>query len=192
MNMDDYTLQLELETLAGNAYNLDLDNNITTNEPISTTIIRWHTLFNISHSDAIDRIMEHRNNLTRTRIPNAHWDEVEAEKTALGYDREAYEYELDLQKKKALLPALLPAATENSSVSYLVELSGPLDTAEKVRVAAGLEAVPEVVGGRSVEEDRAVLLCCIDADAKSALLQWAANEGGGFEPTILVNPTSLR
>lgn len=188
--MDDYELQQELEALAGNAFNPDVDTEAKP-EPMRETIARWHTIFKLSEDEAINRIQEHRNNLTRTRISDEHWELIRSEKEPQGYDREAYEYELELEKKKAALPDLLSAA-EDSTVTYLVELKGPLDEPEKVRRAAGLDAVPAVVSGRSIEQDREVSLCCIDAAAKNAILRWAANEGGGYEPTILVNPKSLR
>jgi len=124
----------------------------------------------------------------------AHRGTVSAEKEAEGYDREAYEYELDLQKKRALLPEQLPSSESEaeSSITYLVELTGPLDTLAKVQEAAGLATTPATVSGRSVEEGRPVRLCCVDSKAKSAILRWASKEGGGFEPTILVDPRSLR
>lgn len=189
--MDHYTIHQELEALAGNADTVGPQDDGVSSELISRTIDRWHTLFGISKSDAVDRIMEHRNNLTRTRVSDAHWDAVETEKIAAGCDREAYEYELELQKKKAFLPDLLPSSDDASTVTYLVELSGPLDSPEKVRHAVKMAEMPAVVEGWSVQEGRAVSLCCIDVAAKSALLRWAAGEGGGFEPTVLVNPKSL-
>jgi len=192
--MNDFTLQQELEALAGNAFNPDDSNTGAYPEPIATTMARWRKLFNLSEDEVIDRIMENRNNLTRTRISDAHWDTVRSEKEAEGFDREAYEYNLDLQKKRALLPELVPGAgdeAKGSSVTYLIELSGPLDTPAKVQAAAHLPTLPSEVSGQSVEEGRPVRLCCVDGDAKAALLQWASREGGGFEPTILVDPRSL-
>jgi hypothetical protein len=187
--MDDYTFQQELEALAGNAYNPDLDHD--TVEPMSTTISRWQTLFGLTQDEAVERIQIHRNNLIRPRISDAHWESIEAEKSAMGYDREAYEYELELQKRKAALPNLLPASND-STVTYLVELTGPLDSPEKVQQAAGMASPPQIVAGQSVEDKRAVWLCYIDGAAKTSLLRWAAEEGKGFEPTVLVNPKSLR
>lgn len=195
-------LQQELEALAGNAYTIpevsannecNKDEAIpeSTHEPLSTTISRWQHLFSLDPSAAITQIQSHRHNLTRPRISDAHWEMIRSEKEAAGYDREAYEYELDLQKRKALLPDAVPSV-EGSGVAYLVELTGPLEMAERVRQAAGMADVPVVVNGRSVEEGRRVELCCVDEAAKAALLRWAAEEGGGFEPTILVDPRSLR
>ncbi|KAK4615893.1 hypothetical protein CLAFUW4_10491 [Fulvia fulva] len=191
--MDDLTLQHELEALAGNAWNATPNNDTTTSrpEPISTTSTRWSKLFEISSDDAIDLIISHRNDLTRTRISDEHWDLIRVEKEAEGHDRETYEYELNLQQKKAALPNLVPAA-EDSGITYLVELTGPLDSVEQVQRAAGLRAEPEVVYGESAEDGRNVVLACIDGTAKSKLLNWASTDGGGYEPVILVNPKSLR
>ncbi|KAK3687002.1 hypothetical protein LTR37_019254 [Vermiconidia calcicola] len=188
---DEHLLQQELEALAGNAFNPPPESDDAQPEPMSGTMDRWQSLFGLSCDEAIERIMHHRTNLTRTRVSDAHWDVVRAEKENSGYDREAYEYELELQKRKAMLSNLLPSA-EDSNVTYLVQMDGPLADPEKVRRAADMSEVPSVVTGQSLEEGRSVSLCCIDASAKAALLRWAADEGRGFEPTVLVNPKSLQ
>ncbi|KAF7188242.1 hypothetical protein HII31_10527 [Pseudocercospora fuligena] len=192
--MDDYELQQELEALAGNAYNPNDQDENTKQEPISTTISRWQRLFGLSADDAVDRIMDHRHDLTKSRVSDDHWSTVQDEKEASGYDREAYEYEIGLQKKKATLPDLVTTANEasDSTIKYLVELTGPLDTVDKVRTAANMDTMPPLVSGTSAEDGRAVSLCCIDAKDKAAILHWASTESGGFEPTILVDPRSLR
>ena len=193
--MDDSSLQDELELLATNATNPSSSTGTDNPEPISTTTARWQTLFRLSPDEAIDRLMSHRDNLTRTRVSDDHWEAVRSGREAVGYDREAYEYELNLQKKRAALPDAVPTAESGgqaSPVTYLVELSGPLDSARKVQEVASLEAEPVEVHGESVEEERSVRLCLIDGVAKAAVLRWASEEGGGFEPTILVNPKSLR
>lgn len=193
MDDEDFILQQELEALAGNAYNHEPDETVKQAEPISKTMARWQKLFGLSQDDAIDSIMDHRNNLTRTRISDAHWDTVRNEKEDDGYDKEAYEYELNLQKKRAALPEMLPATeSADSSITYLIELSGPLDDVERVQQAAEMQDSPETVSGRSLEEGRSVQLCCIDGQAKKNILQWAVRRGGAFEPTILVNPRSLQ
>ena len=191
--MDDLALQNELEALAGNAYNPNLPEDGTPAEPISTTIARWNKLFKIPGDDAVDMIMEHRNNLARTRISDEHWEAVRASKEPQGYDREAYGYELDLQKRKATMVNAVPVDDEvESRVTYLVELSGPLESLEVMQSAAGLETAPPTVDGWSVEEKRSVQMCIVGNKEKRAILQWAAGQGGGFEPTILVNPKSMQ
>ncbi|KXS95990.1 hypothetical protein AC578_8107 [Pseudocercospora eumusae] len=192
--MDDYELQQELEALAGNAYDPNNNHGNMTAEPISTTMSRWQRLFGLSADDAVDSIMDHRNDLARSRVSDDHWHTVEVEKEMLGYDREAYEYEIGLQKKKATLPDLVPTADEesDSAITYLVELTGPLDAVDKVRTAANMDGMPPLVSGTSTEDGRAVFLCCVDGKGKSAILHWASTAGGGFEPTTLVDPRSLR
>ncbi len=164
-NMDDYALQQELEALAGNAYNPDVEDR---SEPMSTTVARWQKLFGLSGDEALDCIMSHRDNLMRTRVSDAHWETLREHEETEGRDRESYEYELDLQKRKAALPFIVPAANEHKSqsLSYLVELNGPLDDVFKVQQVAGMDKPPAVVNGRSLEDGRAVTLCCIDEVAK--------------------------
>jgi hypothetical protein len=43
-----------------------------------------------------------------------------------------------------------------------------------------------------VEERREVEMCIVGSKEKRAILMWAAEQGGGFEPTILVNPKSMQ
>lgn len=191
LRMDDHTLQEELEALAGNAYNPAEDSE-SKPEPMKTTVARWQKLFNLPQDTAVDAIMEHRNNLTRTRVSDTLWETVRPERESQGYDREAYQYELDLQKRKAALPDITPAANESpSTMSYLVELSGPFTSAEIIQQAAKLKSLPPVVSGENVEDGRPVSLCCVDGTAKAHILQWASTEGGGFEPTILLDLRSL-
>lgn len=189
--MDDFALQQELESLASNAYNPTSKDEITASEPMARTIERWQKLFDIRDDNAPELIMDHRNDLTRMRVSDAHWETIRTSKEAEGYDREAYEYELNLEKKKAIAPSLMPSSEEASSVTYLIELCAPLETPEKIRDAAGLTQSPDIVTGRSLEDGRSVWLCCIDGSSKTAILRWVSSQGGDFEPTILVDPRSL-
>jgi len=98
-----------------------------------------------------------------------------------------------LQKRKANIGNIVPVDDEaESRVTYLVELSGPLESLEVMQRAAGLEKAPPTVDGWSVEERRSVQMCIVGNKEKRAILQWAGEQGGGFEPTILVNPKSMR
>ncbi|KAK3112087.1 hypothetical protein LTR53_012002 [Teratosphaeriaceae sp. CCFEE 6253] len=193
--MDDYTLQAALEATAGNATSAEpADNGPLTSEPISATMARWQRLFHLSPDVAVDRIMDHRQDLTRLRVSDDHWETIRGAKEAEGHDRESYEYGLELQRRRALLPSPAALGRDGGSgaITYLVELDGPLSNPEAVQSAASLEQVPLEVAGHSVEEGRGVRLCCVDGRGKAALLRWAAEQGGGYEPTILVDPRSLR
>lgn len=66
-----------------NAFNPDDPSRDANKEPISTTISRWGRLFGLSGDDAIDRIMDHRNDLTRHRVLDAHWDRAHIEQEAM-------------------------------------------------------------------------------------------------------------
>ena len=192
--MDDFALQSELEAMAGNAAFAMTGDEGEAPESIKKTMARWQELFEMDPDDAVERIMDHRQNLTRMWVSDEHWETVRDEAESQGHDRESYEYELELRKKKALLPDLMPVvdSSADDKMTYLVELSGPLTTPGDVQRAAGLEDEPPVVKGRSVEEERRVRLCCVDGKAKAAILRWASEAGGGYEPTILVDPRSLR
>ena len=192
--MDDYALQQELEALAGNAFDPDGTVDGQPQEPISKTMSRWQKLFGLGSDDAIERIQEHRNNLSRIRVSQQHWETVRAVEEARGYDRETYEYELET-RSKYVVPAANAVPSSNGPggrLTYLVEMSGLLDSVEKVQTAAGIDASPSVVDGHSVEDSRAVSLCCVDAAGRAAILRWAVEHGHGFVPNILVDPRSMR
>jgi hypothetical protein len=88
---------------------------------------------------------------------------------------------------------IVPVEDEaESRVTYLVELNGSLESLEVMQRAAALETAPPTVDGWSVEEGRSVQMCIVRNKEKRAILKWAAEQGGGFEPTILVNPKSMQ
>lgn len=186
--MDDYELQQALEAMAGAA----MPPKDFEAEGLDETAERWQRVFDFSQDEAIDRIVQHRNDFSRATLSDEHWELIRAEKEAAGLDREASEYELNLERQKASLANTLPVQDSTSKVEYLVELKGPLVSIAVLQQAAGLDREPKTVTGRSTETWEPVKLCCIDANAKARLLQWASTEGRGYEPTILVNPKSLR
>ncbi|QIW96647.1 hypothetical protein AMS68_002165 [Peltaster fructicola] len=185
--MDDYELQQALEAMAGAA---TVDEAVS--EDIEATAQRWQRIFGLSRDEAIDRITQHRNDLSRNTVSDEHWSTVRTEKEVAGFDREAYEYELNLERHKANLASAIPVQDATSNIEYLVELKGPLSSIDVLCKAAGLDDEPKIVTGRSAETWEAVRLCCIDAKAKATLLRWATTDGRGYEPTILVNPNSMQ
>jgi hypothetical protein len=194
--MDDFQWQAELEAMASNALIPDDRSNDKRPESIGTSMARWQKLFGLTPDEAVERIMQHRQNLTRTRVSTEHWEVVRNDKEAQGHDCESYEYEIELQKKQALLADVVPgiagSGPEDDPITYLVELAGPLTSAEMIQSVAGLTEPPTLKTGRSVEEERVVQLCCIDGKTRTTLLRWASERGGGFEPIILVDPRSIR
>lgn len=88
----------ELENMAKNV----MDDGFGSREPnLSHSVItQWQQLFCYSRSDAISRIQEHRSNFTREKVSDEHWELVRCTKGAEGYDREAYEHQIQLERTK--------------------------------------------------------------------------------------------
>lgn len=179
--------------MAGNVTAASDPSADTTTEPIGSTMARWQRLFGLGADDAVERIQEHRQDLTRLRITDEHWEAVRTDMERQGYDEESYECSLQLERKAAVLQsaAAAPQDEQTDPLSYLLELSGPFSSAARVQQIANLQQRPRERSGRSLEDGREVRLCCIDARTKAAVLQWARNEGRGYEPTILVDPRSI-
>lgn len=76
----------ELEQMALNAADEQLD---IEDDPSQEVIARWQQLFDYSPVDAADLIKQRRNNYTRIRVSNEHWEMVRSAKEGQGYDREA-------------------------------------------------------------------------------------------------------
>lgn len=202
---EDYNLQQALEAMAGNAQDAVPSSSTTKSssirggpsEPISKTISRWSTVFDLNPDKAIDLIQTHRASLTRPRITPEHWNLIRAEKEGQGYDRQAYEYELSLAQKRAAVSDPVPGdggggGGSGSNVTYLVESDEVLELESKLRDIVGADGPLDVVSGSSVEEGRSVKLCCMNETGKAKLLRWAVEEGQGYEPVILTDPRSLR
>ena len=66
-------------------------------EPSTEDITRWGNLFEYCHQDASWLIKKYRSNSLRLRIPDCYWSAIKKEKEAQGYDREAYEFELEYE-----------------------------------------------------------------------------------------------
>src|SRR5579862_6120003 len=91
-------LLTELESMAANIVD----------ELESETIEKWQRLFHYTQAEATEHIKNHRGNLSRVRISDEHWEIVRSEEETRGYDREAYEYFMNLGKIKK------PLATRSS------------------------------------------------------------------------------
>ncbi len=80
---------------------IDNDLNSGQEAKLSDSVItRWQQLFCYTRSEAISHIQEHRSNYSRERVSDEHWKMIQCVKEANGYDREAYEYEIELKRTK--------------------------------------------------------------------------------------------
>ena len=88
----------ELEIMANNVVD-DSDAGLEL-ELSDSMITRWQQLFCYTRTEAISHIEQHRSNFSRERVTNEHWEMVRCTKEAGGYDREAYEHEIELGRTK--------------------------------------------------------------------------------------------
>jgi hypothetical protein len=166
----------ELESMANNVVDIDQVDVMAKDD-----IERWQTLFGYSSSEASNRIIQHRNDITRTRVSDALWELLKAEKVAEGYDREAYEF--SLTQRISMRAARAALADNEGRLMFILQLHGPLDTPEKVKAAAQLKETPEVVTG--VGESDTAKFVQIDGAGKARLLVWLAQHHPGFHLTII-------
>jgi hypothetical protein len=110
--------------------------------------------------------------VTRERITDDHWALIKNEKEALGYDREAYEHNLQLPKVFKGPSATILTAGADGELMLLFRLGGLLDTPEKVKEIAGLDELPIMKEG--ISEMGVVKFCVVDKDAQKKLEEWLA------------------
>ena len=88
----------ELENMANNiVHDSDTGPEIDSSDSVIT---RWQQLFCYTRAEATSYIERHRSSFSRERVSNEHWEVVRCTKEADGYDREAYEHEIELARTK--------------------------------------------------------------------------------------------
>lgn len=157
----------ELEQMDLNASVSDL--NDEEQVPSQETILRWQQLFGYTYADAVDMIDKHRGNLSRKRVNDEHWEIVREEKEAQGYDREAYEHELGIGRRR-VKPSQAKAEKGKSDTRerHIVKLEEDL-TAEMIRGVSGANESLEDVEGSG--EDGDARFCVVDSCMKQVLLE---------------------
>ncbi|KAK7885624.1 hypothetical protein LTR67_010417 [Exophiala xenobiotica] len=163
----------ELETMATNV--TEEDDMIS-----DADVQRWQKLFNLTRSDSSNAIETYRGNYSRARITDEHWDAIKSTQEAKGHNRESYEYSLTKTRKPTNMTS---ASAPIERGSFIVQLTGPLDTAARLQEAAALSQIPALATGFG--EDGEARFCEIDGAAKSRLLAWLAKHHGDFHPTIV-------
>jgi hypothetical protein len=164
----------ELEFMASNA--------LVGNECVVSgeDVARWQHLFGFKEAEAIRHIEDHRNDYTRARVSEELWTTIRLAKEAEGFDRDAYEYSLSLSHQQCLLPR----PQQDASGTFILRLEGPLNTAERIKTAAGLVKLPTIAAGVG-ESGMSTSFCEIDGRAKAKLLDWVSQHHVGFQPTIV-------
>ncbi|OTB02233.1 hypothetical protein M426DRAFT_13680 [Hypoxylon sp. CI-4A] len=154
-------------------------------EPDDTDIKRWQSLFGYTYSQAIQKIEEHRADLSRVLVTDSHWEIVRAEKESEGYDKEAYEHACSLSTRTGM------AAPQKSSTkpatkpsTFLLKLEGPFSDAKQVQLAACLAELPEELGGTD-DSGNPAAFCKISSESKEKLLEHLSLQGSRFQPTMV-------
>lgn len=175
----------ELEQMALNAAEDAHDEMNDT--PSAADISRWQALFHYTYADAVDFIKQHRSNYSRIRVSADHWEMVEAERVAQGYDREAYEHQLNIgstQKPSTVcIGTVATISPAQARAVYVLKLENVLDTTQRVQEAAALEEPPPTIQG-TAEDDGDASFCRIDGTAKHAILHWLSTRKINYKPTF--------
>ena len=103
---------------------------------------------------------------------------VRLEREAVEYDREAYEYEIELRRQSENFALSgIPVDGSSSRGSFILKLEGPLSTAVKVQEAAGLTTLPTITMGTDAEDEtREASFCYIDELERQAFMAWLSKE----------------
>ena len=167
-------LSEELENMAANlAEELQ-------SEPNEEEIARWQHLFSYTYSEALEQIMNQRNDYSRCSVSDDLWDLVKPKWEAQGYSREAYEHKL--KKDSRLTTSVSPS---QANAIYLILLQGMLDTPEKIQAAAKLPEVPPAIHASSETKTEDSLFCRIDGTTKQALETWLSHQNSTFKPLFV-------
>jgi hypothetical protein len=170
----------ELEKMALNAAS-DLSDGLKALS--KDTIFRWEKLFGYSHADAVGMIERHRGNLSRKRVSDEHWEIVREEREAQGYDREAYEHDLEIGGR-SLKSTQAKVEGSRGDVrqreKYIVKLEEDL-TVEVIQKVSRLKQALEIVKGSG--EDGDARFCVVDWGTRQALLDHFSETR--FRPTVV-------
>ncbi|TAQ87655.1 hypothetical protein B7494_g4038 [Chlorociboria aeruginascens] len=169
----------ELERMARNAAEPE-------SQASPSDIARWQHLFSYSYDQAKQLIEQQMDDYVRARVSDEHWDMVRHDWEARGYDRQAFEHELSIGRNSTVITGVSSKISASQArTHYLLKLEGSLNTAEKIRIAAGMQQLPRCRQGQGEEE--AAAFCEVDGVQKQAITAWLASQTGtsNFKPTFV-------
>lgn len=186
----------ELESMAVNA---EEDSNLEF-EPSEEEIARRQTLFAYPYSEAVEQIRNQRDDYSRFRVTNDHWDLVRLQKEAQGYSWDAYEHWIKTGSQSALPPKEskpIDALVSRVESSYLILPEGILNTPRSIQDAANLSEPPRSVQAASDTGD--AVFCSINGHMKQSIEIWLSQQRSSFRPTFVrlskakkdLSPTSI-
>ena len=154
------------------------------NGPSNETIQRWQRLFSYSYSEAVERINQHRSDLSRRQSTGEHWNMVRTHFERHGFDKEAFEYSLSTRRGPKNSHSGHP---ERDATTFLLKLDGPLAGVMTVEEIIGLTSPPDVRLGQG--EDGEARFCRINHVGKTAIEHWTCMQHPTYRPTFI--PVSI-
>ena len=176
----------ELVRMAANA-TISNSAGAAQNGPSDDTIQRWQRVFLYSYSEAVERINEHRSDLSRPQSTDEHWDMVRTQFERQGFDKEAFEYNLGRSSGRTRDKAPLSTRPEWDQTTYLLKLDGPLAEVTTVEEVINLDSPPDVKLGQG--EDGEARFCRINSVGKTAVEHWTCIQYPTYRPTFI--PVSM-
>ncbi|KAK6949774.1 hypothetical protein Daesc_008095 [Daldinia eschscholtzii] len=150
----------------------------------SDDIKRWQSLFGYAYAQAVQKIQEHRTDLSRVLVTDSHWDIVRVEKEAQGYDKEAYEHSCSLAARTSMVVPERAQGKASKPSFYLLKLDGPFSDVTHVKSAARLHETPPDFSGTD-DSGEPTTFCKVSADTKETLLNYLSDQGLQFQPTFV-------
>jgi Gamma-glutamyl cyclotransferase, AIG2-like len=152
---------------------------MTLNEQdLEAQVRRFQDLFHYSSSTAKDIIESRRADVSRKTVSDAHWQMVQQQKEAEGYDREAYEYAIEaglICRQNHINERQQELDIHDLRAKYLIELKGPIDCARTIQNLAGTLKAPTTVRGTGSSKE--AFFCLIDGRVKRAILSHLGSNG---------------
>ncbi|KAL8983040.1 MAG: hypothetical protein Q9205_002609 [Flavoplaca limonia] len=139
-------------------------------EPTSEEIERWCNLFDISRSEAPEIIKEFRMDLDRRRLTDDQWDTIKDDKEAEGYNRETYEYQIQLSLTTSRT-SNRPKARDDKAL-FVFKLGLPFADIESLQAAVGISATLKKGVGEEGDADFAH----VTGATKRAIEDWVESQ----------------
>ena len=177
----------EVERMALNADTGDTSPSC--DEPSSIDIQRWQNLFSYSHNEAVEKLKQHRADLSRPRISANLWASLQDLPEYKGFDAEAYEHKIQLLAKQ---PAKLTCQQSNNPslpqtstkpANYIFLMEGALTNPEDIKNALGSTTSPDIRNG--VSEIGEAHFCRVDAAGKQLIESWLSQQRIAHRPTFI-------
>jgi hypothetical protein len=156
----------------------------------AATVKRWMQLFSYTEAEARTKIIEHRADCTRLLLTDEQWDMLREWKETQGYDKEAWEYEMQRLKLGAgrVSTNANGEATKQPkrAARYLFLMEGPLSNVEAVQHIAGLDDSPTMFWGSNLNPEReGAAFCLVSAEARDKILRHLQDTRSDMQPNFV-------